>query len=60
MAAKAGTLSLMVGGDPALLEVCRPVFNALGKNVFHMGDVGMGEVAKLANNTMAIVLSLLN
>jgi len=53
--ARAGTLSLMVGGDPALLEICRPVFNVIGKNIFHMGEVGMGEVAKLANNLMAIV-----
>jgi 3-hydroxyisobutyrate dehydrogenase-like beta-hydroxyacid dehydrogenase len=53
--ARAGTLSLMVGGDPALLEVCRPVFNVVGKNIFHMGEVGMGEIAKLANNLMAIV-----
>jgi 3-hydroxyisobutyrate dehydrogenase-like beta-hydroxyacid dehydrogenase len=53
--ARAGTLSLMVGGDPMLLEACRPVFNVIGKNIFHMGDVGMGEVAKLANNLMAIV-----
>ncbi len=53
--ARAGTLSLMVGGDPALLEACRPVFNVIGKNIFHMGEVGMGEVAKLANNLMAIV-----
>jgi len=53
--ARAGTLSLMVGGDAALLEICRPVFNVIGKNIFHMGDVGMGEVAKLANNLMAIV-----
>lgn len=53
--ARAGTLTLMVGGDPALLEVCRPVFDVIGKNIFHMGDVGMGEVAKLANNLMAIV-----
>lgn len=53
--ARAGTLSLMVGGDPALLEMCRPVFNAVGKHIFHMGDVGMGEVTKLANNLTAIV-----
>ncbi|MBI3303133.1 MAG: NAD(P)-dependent oxidoreductase [Deltaproteobacteria bacterium] len=53
--ARAGTLTLMVGGDPALLEICRPVFNVLGKQIFHMGEVGMGEVAKLVNNLMAIV-----
>jgi 3-hydroxyisobutyrate dehydrogenase-like beta-hydroxyacid dehydrogenase len=53
--ARAGTLSLMVGGDPVLLEVCRPVFNVIGKHIFHMGEVGMGEVTKLANNLTAIV-----
>jgi 3-hydroxyisobutyrate dehydrogenase-like beta-hydroxyacid dehydrogenase len=53
--ARAGTLSLMVGGDSALLEVCRPVFNVIGKHIFHMGEVGMGEVTKLANNLTAIV-----
>jgi 3-hydroxyisobutyrate dehydrogenase-like beta-hydroxyacid dehydrogenase len=53
--ARAGTLTLMVGGDPALLEVCRPVLTVIGKHIFHMGEVGMGEVAKLANNLMAIV-----
>lgn len=53
--ARAGTLSLMVGGDPALLETCRPVFNVIGKHIFHMGDIGMGEITKLANNLTAIV-----
>lgn len=53
--AKAATLSLMVGGDPSHVEACRPVFNAIGSNIFHIGDVGMGEVAKLANNLMAIL-----
>lgn len=53
--AKAATLSLMVGGDPGHVEACRPVFNAIGSNIFHIGDVGMGEVAKLANNLMAIL-----
>jgi 3-hydroxyisobutyrate dehydrogenase-like beta-hydroxyacid dehydrogenase len=53
--ARAGILTLMVGGDKALLEICRPVFEVIGKNIFHMGDVGMVETAKLANNLMAIV-----
>ncbi|RLA46061.1 MAG: NAD(P)-dependent oxidoreductase [Gammaproteobacteria bacterium] len=49
---KAGTLTLMVGGDPDLLERCRPVFEVVGENIFHLGDVGMGEAAKLVNNLM--------
>ena len=53
--AQAGTLSIMVGGEAALLETCRPVFDVIGKTLFHVGDVGMGEVAKIANNLMVIV-----
>lgn len=49
---KAGTLTLMVGGDARLLERCRPIFEVVGENIFHLGDVGMGEAAKLVNNLM--------
>lgn len=52
---KAGTLTVMVGGDARLLEECRPVFEVVGKNIFHLGDVGMGEAGKLANNLMCLV-----
>jgi 3-hydroxyisobutyrate dehydrogenase-like beta-hydroxyacid dehydrogenase len=52
---KAGTLTIMVGGDARLLEECRPVFEVVGKNIFHLGDVGMGEAGKLANNLMCLV-----
>lgn len=52
---KEGTLTLMVGGDPELVERCRPVFSIVGRDVFHMGDVGMGQVTKLCNNLMSLV-----
>lgn len=52
---KAGTLTLMVGGETRLLEECRSVFEVVGKNIFHLGDVGMGEAGKLANNLMCLV-----
>ena len=52
---KAGTLTIMVGGEARLLEECRPVFEVVGKNIFHLGDVGMGETGKLANNLMCLV-----
>lgn len=50
-----GTLTLMIGGPPEHLETCRPIFEAVGANVFHMGDVGRGQVAKLCNNLMSII-----
>jgi len=52
---RAGTLTLMVGGDAALVERCRPLFETVGEHVFHMGDVGMGQAAKICNNLMSLV-----
>ncbi len=48
--ATAGTLTFIVGGDAAALERARPVLQGMGKNIFHMGDAGAGQVAKLCNN----------
>jgi len=48
--AQAGTLTFIVGGDADALERARPVLSAMGKNIFHMGDAGAGQVAKLCNN----------
>src|SRR3989304_3207354 len=50
--AEAGTLTFFVGGSGDVLERCRPVLEAMGKNIFHMGGVGTGQVAKLANNLL--------
>ncbi|MDO5611425.1 MAG: 3-hydroxyisobutyrate dehydrogenase [Pseudomonadota bacterium] len=48
--AAAGTLTFIVGGETAALERARPILQAMGKNIFHMGDAGAGQVAKLCNN----------
>lgn len=48
--AQAGTLTFIVGGSAEALEAARPVLAAMGKNIFHMGEVGAGQVAKLCNN----------
>ena len=48
--ATAGTLTFIVGGDAVALERARPVLQDMGKNIFHMGDAGAGQVAKLCNN----------
>lgn len=45
-----GTLAIMVGGDPALLERARPLLARMGKNIFHAGPVGAGHAIKLVNN----------
>lgn len=48
--ATAGTLTFIVGGNLSALERARDVLNAMGKNIFHMGAAGAGQVAKLCNN----------
>ena len=42
-------LSIMVGGDAADVERARPLFEALGKTIVHIGDHGAGQACKLAN-----------
>ncbi|MEH6417150.1 3-hydroxyisobutyrate dehydrogenase [Pseudomonas sp. CGJS7] len=48
--AAAGTLTFIVGGEAAALERARPALQAMGKNIFHVGASGAGQVAKLCNN----------
>jgi 3-hydroxyisobutyrate dehydrogenase len=50
--ATAGTLTFMVGGDPAAFERGRPIFEAMGKAVIHAGPSGNGQAAKICNNMM--------
>ena len=54
------TLSIMIGGKPTTVERAMPIFQALGKNIVHVGDAGAGQVTKAANQmvvgtTIAIV-----
>jgi 3-hydroxyisobutyrate dehydrogenase len=48
----AGTLSIMIGGEAAIVERCRPVFEAMGKNIVHLGANGMGQTTKLMNQIL--------
>lgn len=48
--ARAGTLSIMVGGDEAVFNQVLPVLQVLGKNIVYIGGSGAGQVTKLANN----------
>ncbi|MEQ8857812.1 MAG: 3-hydroxyisobutyrate dehydrogenase [Pseudomonadales bacterium] len=54
--AEAGTLTFMVGGAPGAVERARPVLDAMAKNVFHAGDSGAGQTAKVCNNMLLAVL----
>jgi 3-hydroxyisobutyrate dehydrogenase-like beta-hydroxyacid dehydrogenase len=53
--AEDGTLTIMVGGDPDDFERARPVLEAMGQLVVHVGPSGHGEMVKLINNTLAAV-----
>lgn len=44
-----GTLSIMVGASESEMERVKPVLNALGKQVTHIGEIGCGQIAKAAN-----------
>lgn len=54
--AKAGELAVMVGGDPTAFARVRPVLEAIGRDVVHIGPLGHGQIAKLANNLMGAVI----
>jgi 3-hydroxyisobutyrate dehydrogenase-like beta-hydroxyacid dehydrogenase len=45
-----GTLIFMVGGDEATVERLTPLFAAMGKKIFRMGETGKGQATKLAMN----------
>lgn len=50
--AKEGTLTIMFGGDDEILETIRPVLEAMGKEIVHMGNVGNGQLTKMLNNIL--------
>jgi 3-hydroxyisobutyrate dehydrogenase-like beta-hydroxyacid dehydrogenase len=45
-----GTLIFMVGGDEATIDRLNPLFAAMGKKIFRMGETGKGQATKLAMN----------
>jgi 3-hydroxyisobutyrate dehydrogenase/2-hydroxy-3-oxopropionate reductase len=49
---EAGTLTIMAGGDTALLERVRPILDALASRVIHVGPRGAGAATKLAVNDL--------
>ncbi len=56
--ASEGTLTIMVGGEKEFFEKARSLFEVLGENVIHVGDVGSGSAVKLINQLLVGVHSL--
>ena len=54
--AVAGTLTFIVGGSDEGLDSARPILEDMGKNIFHAGGPGAGQVAKICNNMLLSVL----
>lgn len=53
----AGTLALMTGGDPVLIENARPLLSAMGSEIHLCGDVGAGSAIKLINNALVAAIN---
>jgi len=56
--AMAGTLSIMVGGEAEVFTTCLPIFQAMGKNIIHVGGTGTGQLTKLCNQIAVAVTNL--
>jgi 3-hydroxyisobutyrate dehydrogenase-like beta-hydroxyacid dehydrogenase len=50
--AEAGTLTIMVGGEPADFERAQPLLETMGELIVHIGELGQGEMLKLINNSL--------
>jgi len=50
--ARAGTLTVLVGGDAAVLDVMRPLLAVIGDSIHHNGPVGRGQQAKAVNQVL--------
>lgn len=56
--AEQGTLSVMVGGEPAGVDVARPVLASFGSTIVHHGPAGAGQLAKLVNQVLVAGVTL--
>ena len=50
MGAQKATLNIMVGGSKKAFDLALPLLKIMGKNIFHAGDLGSGNGAKICNN----------
>lgn len=57
-AAAAGTLTFIVGGEEKTFEETKPVLEKMGKNIFHAGVSGAGQIVKICNNMLLAILMI--
>lgn len=57
--AEDGTLTIMAGGSHAAFDRARPLFEAMGELVVHVGEVGQGQLVKVVNNAVAAANTVL-
>ena len=57
--AETGRLAVMVGGDQAAYERCKPLLDAIGDHVVYCGASGTGSATKLVNNMISLSLNIL-
>ena len=53
--AQAGTLTLLLEEHSIIFEKAKPILECMGKNIFHAGESGAGQVAKMCNNMLLAV-----
>lgn len=53
--AENGTLTIMVGGDRLDFDEAKPYFEAMGKNIYHCGEVGSGQAVKMCNQVLCAI-----
>jgi len=49
-AAEAGNLLVMIGGDAEVVSACKPALESFASTIFHLGEVGSGQIGKMVNN----------
>lgn len=59
-AAERGELTLMLGGDPAVIEECQDILRAIGSRQFYCGPLGSGVTTKMINNLVSCSINALN
>ena len=52
LGAKNAALSIMIGGDKAVVDSLTPLFSCMGKNIVHLGAAGSGQHTKMANQIL--------
>ena len=53
--AAAGSLTFIVGGEPAEFEAAKPILAHMGQNLLHAGALGAGQIAKMCNNMLLAI-----